>query len=85
MYKTVPEAIDIFTRLPSTDIFHVVEKRHGRALTGTKWDIVLAILEDDARHNGDVAHYPVDDADVSAWAIVEFAYNVEPASHVYAL
>ena len=76
MHKTVSEAIDIFAGLSSTDIFRVVEKRHGRTITGTKWDIILAILEDDARHNGDVAHYPVDDADISAWAIIEFAYNV---------
>lgn len=76
MYKTVPEAIAIFTGLSSTDIFRVMEKRHGRAITGTKWDIILAILEDDAKHNGDVAHYPVDDADISAWAIIEFAYNM---------
>lgn len=76
MYKTVSEAIVIFTGLSSTDIFRVVEKRHGRAITGTKWDIVLAILEDDAKHNGDVTHYPADDADISAWAIIEFAYNM---------
>lgn len=76
MYKTVTEAISIFSCLSSSDIFHVVEKRHGRHITGTKWDIALAILEDDARYNGDVAHYPVDDADVSAWAIIEFAYNM---------
>lgn len=77
MYKTVTEAVAIFSGLSSSDIFRIVEKRHGRTITGTKWDIVLAILEDDAKYNGDVAHYPVDDADTPAWAIIEFAYNTE--------
>lgn len=76
MYKTVTEAVVIFSGLSSSDIFRVVEKRHGRHITGTKWDIVLAIMEDDARYSGDIAHYPVDDADVSAWAIIEFVYNM---------
>lgn len=76
MYKTVTEAVAIFHGLSSTDIFRIVEKRHGRDITGTKWDIVHAILDDDARYSGDVAHYPVDDTDVDTWAIIEFAYDM---------
>lgn len=76
MYKSVTEAINIFFRLSSTDIFHVVEKRHGLEITGTKWDIVHAICAHDKEYNGDVAHYPVNETSVPTWAIIEYAYSM---------
>lgn len=76
MYQSVSEAINIFSRLSSTDIFHVVEKRHGLEITGTKWDIVHAIYAHDKEYNGDVAHYPANETSVSTWAIIEYAYSM---------
>lgn len=84
MYNSVSEAIAIYHAISPSNIYTIIEHVSGQRMTGTARELYDAILEQDAKTNGNISHTPEGWTPkgpesqhlTEAWAILEAAYDV---------